>query len=82
MAQWNRDPRNKPRHLRSINLQQSRQKSKWKMTTSLASGAGKTGQLLVNQYKHTLTPCTKINSKWLKDTQNIRHNTIRSWKRT
>jgi len=46
----NREPRNKPRHIRSINLQQRRREYKMgEKTVSLASGAGKTGQPHVNQ---------------------------------
>ena len=46
----NAEPRNKPRNLRSINLQQRRQEYKMEIkAVSLARRVGKTGQLHVNQ---------------------------------
>ena len=45
----NREARNKSRHLWSINLCQRIQEYKVGKTVSSASGAGKTGQLQVNQ---------------------------------
>ena len=48
----NREPRNKPRHLWSINLWQRKQEYKMgQKTVFSASGAGKTGQLHVNWWK-------------------------------
>ena len=45
----NREPRNKPTHLWSINLQQRRQEYTMEKRVSSASGVGKAGQLHVNQ---------------------------------
>ena len=46
----NKEPKHKPRHLWSISLQQRKQEYKMgKKTVSSLSGAGKIGQLLVNQ---------------------------------
>ena len=48
-TEQNSEPRNRPTHLWSINLQQKGKNIQWEKTVSSVSGAGKVGQPHVNQ---------------------------------
>jgi len=73
-----REPRSKPRHLWSINLHKGDKNIKWEKDSLFSRWCWEkwTATCKSMKLEHTLTSCTKINSKWLKDL-NITQDTIK-----
>ena len=79
--QWNRieSPEINHAHLVTSFLMKEAETYNGEKTVSSISGAGKTGQLATckrMKLEHSLTPYTKIKSKWIKDL-NVRLDTIK-----
>ena len=69
LVEQDREPKNKPTHLWSINYDKGVVTIQWRKDSPSISGTRKTGQPQVRKLKleHSLTPYTKINSNWVKD---------------
>ena len=68
------EPRNEPTHQGQLIFDKGGKNIQWRKESLLQVLLGKLDRLM--RLVHTLTPCTEINSKWLKDL-NINHNTIK-----
>ena len=72
--QWNR---NKPRHLGKLFFHKGYKNIKWEKDHIFSKCCWENWTAACKSMKleHTLTPCTKINSKWLKDL-NVRQDAM------
>ena len=75
-TEQDRKHRNKPTYLWSITLDKGDKTIKWEKVCSATVLEKLDSACKSVKLEHTLTPCTKINSKWLKDL-NTRHDTIK-----
>ena len=78
VSQWNREPRNKPTHLWSINLNKGGKALQWEKDSFFSKWYWESWTAAYKSMKleHTLIPYTKMNLKWLKDLRR-RHDTIK-----